>query len=298
MNSNTFKLGVVLVAVMAITACSSKFSKLQKTGTVDQKYKAAVGYYEAKDYYRAGLLFEEISPLLRGDSTAEKAQYLNAYCNFHQGLYQMSSFQFKSFYSTYANSPLAEEAYYMYAYSMFKDSPKYNLDQTSTLTAIDALQTFINTYPQSKYAEKSAQNLIDLRAKLELKAYERAKLYYKTSGTTIANFKSAVIAIDNFKRDFPDSPYNEELSYIQLVSEQELADNSIFKVQKERYQQAMTYYEKFVDTYPESKYKKDALKAYEKAQKGLEEVAKIQAEVDEINKKNKEKATESTVKMK
>ncbi|MFB0946492.1 MAG: outer membrane protein assembly factor BamD, partial [Spirosomataceae bacterium] len=42
-----------------IAGCSGKLAKLQKNGTVQEKYAAAINYYESKDYYRAGVLFEE-----------------------------------------------------------------------------------------------------------------------------------------------------------------------------------------------------------------------------------------------
>lgn len=268
-------------------ACHKEFTKLQKNGTTDQKYQAALKYYEEADYFRANLLFDEITSLLKGDSTAENAQFLNAYCNYYLGQYQLSSFNFKNFYATYANSPHAEEAFYMYAYSMFKDSPDYNLDQESTLTAIDALQNFINTYPNSTYAEKCSQNLKDLRQRLERKAYEKAMLYYKTSGTTIANYKAAVITIDNFKKDFPDSKYNEELAYTQIKSEFELAENSIFIRQNERYAKSIELYETFIDQYPNSLYLKELVKIYEEAQKDLAEVIKMEEEIEKAKKEAK-----------
>lgn len=277
---------VGLVATTSFS-CHREFTKLQKSGTVDQKYKAAIKYYNEADYYYAGLLFEEISPLLKGDSTAEKTQFYNAYCNYYQSQYQLSSYLFKNFYATYANSPFAEEAFYMYAYSMFKDSPAFNLDQTSTLTAIDALQTFINTFPNSKYADNCTQNLRDLRTKLEKKAYEKTKLYYKTSNVGypgLANYKAAVITIDNFRREFPDSPYNMELSYLQIISQYTLADNSIYSKQKERFEKALELYESFKDRHPTTQYDNELANVYGKAQKGLQKVL----ETEEMIKKAKE----------
>ncbi|UBM58863.1 outer membrane protein assembly factor BamD [Marinilongibacter aquaticus] len=276
------KLSLLLIALVSLTACHRSFIRLQKSGTTQEKYQAAIKYYNEADYYRANVLFDEIVPLLKGDSTAEKSQFYNAYCNFYLGQFQLASFYFKSFYSTYANSPFAEEAFYMYAYSMFKDSPAYNLDQENTLTAIDALQTFINTYPNSEYADNCTRDLIDLRKRLEKKAYEKAFLYYKTSGVTIANYRAAVIAIDNFKRDFPDSQYNEELNYVQVKSEFELAENSYFSKQEERYKKTLDFYEKFIDAYPESSYLKELGDIYEKAQKKLKDVIETQKKIDEL----------------
>jgi len=273
-----------LLGLTFLVSCNKQFAKLQKSGSLTEKYTAAIAYYEAEDYYRAGLLLEEIAPLLKGDSTAERAQFYHAYCQFFQRQFQLSSYQFKTFYATYNNSPLAEEAFYMYAFSLFKDAPDYNLDQSSTLTAIDALQTFINTYPDSKYAPVSTKNLQDLRERLEKKAYEKAMLYYKTNGVTIANFLAATVAIDNFERDFPDSKYLEEMSYTRLTSMYELAEVSIFKKQRERYMKAMEMFEKFRDKYPTSTYLKPAIKIYENAQKGLEKVAKIELEIEKEKK--------------
>ena len=276
-------------------ACNKEFAKLQKTGTTEAKYKAAIKYYNEADYFRANLLFDEIVPLLKGDSTAEKAQFYNAYCNFYQQQYQLSSYYFKTFYSTYANSPYAEEAFYMYAYSMFKDAPAYNLDQETTLTAIEALQTFLNTYPGSDYADNCTQNLKDLRERLERKAYEKAFLYYKTSGVTIANYKAAVITIDNFRRDFPDSKYNEELGYVQVKSQYELAENSFFRKQNERYTKTLELYEEFVDDYPESNYLKELVKIYDDTQQKLKEVVEQEEEIEKLRQESLEKKEEAVI---
>lgn len=280
-----------LVIVLAFSlfqlSCSKKFNQLQKKGTVDEKYKAAIDYYQKAEYYKAGVLLEEITPLLKGDSTSERAQFYNAYCNYYQSNFQMSSYLFKTFYSTYNNSEFAEEAYYMYAYSMFKDAPPHNLDQTNTLTAIDALQTFINTYPDSKYAKKCSQDLNDLRFRLELKAYEKAKLYFKTREPSFlgrSNYKATVVSVENFRKDFPDSKFNEELSYLQILAQQELSDVSYFIKQRERYNEAINLHEKFIDRYPNSKYLKELDKIYEKSLKGLEKVAKTEKEIEEAKK--------------
>ncbi|WP_188768587.1 outer membrane protein assembly factor BamD [Emticicia aquatilis] len=278
-------IALLFVSILMLSACSSKFMKLQKKGTTDEKYKAANDYYKKGDYYKAGILFEEIIPLLKGDSLAENAQFYNAYAQYQQKQYSMSAYLFKSFYATYANSPMAEEAFYMYANSMYKDSPNFNLDQSSTLTAIDALQTFINSFPESKYAESCNQNLKELRHRLEEKAYEKAKLYYKTSGVTIANFKAAVVAIDNFQKDFPDSEFIEELSFLKVQSQYDLAAVSFENKQRERYTDALKFYEDFIDKFPKSKYIKQAEKVYDGATKGLEKAVKYEQEVKELKAK-------------
>jgi outer membrane protein assembly factor BamD len=52
---------------------------------LQEKYAGAVNYYKKKDYYRAGILFEELIPLMRGQAESELTQFYYAYCQFYQG---------------------------------------------------------------------------------------------------------------------------------------------------------------------------------------------------------------------
>ncbi len=274
MKKQIFIYSTLIITVLGLGSCG-KFAQLQKNATVDQKYDAAVEYYKKADYYHAGTLFEEIMPLLKGADKAEMSQFYNAYCNYHQKMYSMSQYLFKNFYETYQRSDYAQEAYYMHAYSLYKDSPNFNLDQGSTLTAIAALQDFVNTYPDSPFREEGTKLILELREKLEKKAYEKVKLYHKTSEANIMNYRSAVVAANNFQKDFPNSKYSEELSYLRVDAQYNLAILSFKDKQKERFQDAVKYYLALVDKYPESKYISKVEKFYDRSQK---EVANILAE--------------------
>lgn len=281
-------LGKVLLSVWVVFVLGScsPFSKLQKNGTDAEKYKGAVEYYKKEDWYRAGVLFEELIPVLKGSTESEMAQFYYAYTQFHQQQYLLSSTLFKKFYETFARSDYAQEAMYMYAYSLYKDAPQFNLDQSNTLTATAALQDFVNAYPDSKYRDDCTRMIMELREKLERKAYEKAKLYYKTSGFNIASYKSSVIAINNFQREFPDSKYNEELAFLKVDAEFSLAQNSLETKQKERYQEAISYHQEFIDKYPNSRFVKQSEKMYETSQKELERLTKLEQEREKEKQNN------------
>ncbi len=277
----------LLFSLVLLTSCS-KFSKLQKNGTQQEKYDAALDYYKKGEYYKAGLLFEELIPLLKGGTEAELAEFYNAYCQYHQGIYSMSQYLFKKFYDTYARSEYAQEAFYMHAFSLYKDSPPSSLDQSNTMTAISSLQDFINLYPDSPFRDECTRYIMELRNKLELKAYEKAKLYYKISDFQFQSLKSSVIAIENFQKDFPDSRYNEELAYLKVDAQYSLAKSSLATKQRERYQEVITFYETFIDKFPKSSYGRDAEKLYGESRKELERI--VQQE-NELQKKRDERAT-------
>lgn len=273
---------LLAVGIVCLLGSCSPFSKLQKSGSDDEKYKAAVQYYKKGDWYRAGLLFEELIPVLKGSNESEMAQFYYAYTQYHQQQYLLGATLFKKFYETFARSDYAQEAMYMYAYSLYKDTPLFNLDQSNTLTATSALQDFVNAYPDSPYRDECTKLILGLRQKLERKAYEKAKLYYKTSGFNIASYKSSVISINNFQKEFPDSKYNEELAFLKVDAEFSLAQNSLESKQKERYQEAINYYQAFVDKYPNSQYLKQAERMYETSQKEIDRLVKLEQEREKL----------------
>jgi outer membrane protein assembly factor BamD len=284
---------VGFVALLGLSSCG-KFEKFRKSASLPVKYKAAVDYYKKKDFDKAGILFDEILPLMKGDSTQEMATYYQANCDFNLGNYTVANAHFKKFYEVFSRSEYAEEAIYMSAFSLYKDSPNFNLDQTGTLSAINELQSYLNNYPDSKFKVECSNMIKELRRKLERKAYEKAKLYHKTSPFNIASLKSSVIEITNFQRDFPDSDYSEEMAYLKVMSQFDLANSTIESKQKERYSDASKYYLELVDKYPKSNYLKDAEKMFEKSNLAVERIAKLEAEQKALLEKEKSNTTKLT----
>ena len=259
-------LGIVLLS----SASCSKFRKIQKSDDWKVKYDAAVNYYERGgrgDYYKAAVLFEEVLPLIRGSKEAEKAQFYYAYAHYYQQQYILSAHYFKTFYETYSRSEQAQEAMYMHAYSLYLTSPVIDLDQTSTHEAIQAMQTFLNRYPNSQYLDDGTKIIDQLRAKLEAKAFENAKLYQK-----LGRYKAALVAYDNFENDFPGSEKTEEVKFLKVLVQYQYAKESTLRKQEERFNATIDYYRDFIDNYPESQYAKEAEQMYVSSLSSLEKL--------------------------
>lgn len=261
-----FSLAFLLAASLFFLSCS-KFTRLQKRGTLEQKYEAANKYFNEGKFYKASLLYEEIIPLMRGTSQAEKAQFYYAYCQYNIGNLVLAAYYFKQFYTTYPRSVHAQEAKYMLAETLRMDSPEYYLDQENTVKAINAYQEFINAYPNSDKLAEANRYIDELRDKLEYKDYKNARLYAKTY-----KYESALVAFGNFSKNWPDSELNEEIKYLQVLSAYEFAKNSVKLKQRERYFQVVDYYNKFLDRYPQSPYLKEAETLFKNTKKALEEI--------------------------
>ncbi len=251
----------LLVSTLVLGSCASSYQRLLKSPDVNKKYEAAVQYYEKGDFFRAGTLLEDLVPLLRGRPEAEKAQFYFANTNYKQRNYVLSAFYFKQFTDTYPNSEYAEEASFLNAKSLFLDSPGFELDQTNTVSALESIQDFLNRYSESKFRPETESMAQELQKKLENKAFESAKLYYQ-----LRYNQAAVVALANFQQDYPASAFAEQAAFLRLSAQYAWAQESVESKQRERFLEAVSFYQQFLDAFPGSKNLKVAQDMYDVSQ--------------------------------
>jgi outer membrane protein assembly factor BamD len=265
------RLHIIIIGLIIVFLASCKgFNYIQKKGTPEEKYEAAMQYYEKGDYYHAIQLFDELIVLYRGTEKIERIYYYYAQSYYKEKDYILASYHFKYFAKTFPRSPFAEESLYMSAYCKYLDSPKFSLDQTSTRAAIRDMQMFINMYPNSPKVDEANKVIDELRLKLAKKDFYAAKNYLKTE-----YFKAAIYALNQHIKDYPSSPYKEECSYLIIKANYTYASKSIFMKQEERYKNAITAYNDYMAKYPDGKYRKEADKLLHSVKKGLARIERI-----------------------
>jgi outer membrane protein assembly factor BamD len=279
---------ITLFAMVAASACNMELRRIEKSKDFAKKLTYADKLYKKKKYTQAQMLYEELFPVYKGTDKFEPIYYKYAYCSYYVKDYVQAAFHFKNYLYAFPNSPHATEVDYMQAYCYYKQSPKVSLDQTNTVKAISAMQTYINNYPTSdKVAE--ANLVIELcRRKLEQKEYNSAELYFN-----LGYYKSAAIAFKNLMRNYPDSDKSDGYKYMAIKAYYQYAKNSILEKQKERYEDVVTEYMDFADHYPSSKMKTDAERYYAMAKDNIKtldsQTAKIEKERARRAKAEKEK---------
>jgi outer membrane protein assembly factor BamD len=223
-------------------------------GTMEERYKLAVKKYEAKQYGKALRLFEIVTPSYRGKPQMERIQYMVAQSNFNERNYTLSGYYFDRFTKNYPKSSKKEEAAYLSAYSYTLASPRHSLDQTDTNKALASFQAFINDYPNSDRQEEANNHYRDLRFKLEKKAFEIGKTYYRTAITDFRNYESAIVVFDNLISDFLGTRLKEEALYYRFKAYHDLALVSSDKSKPERINNAIAAYDKLKRNYPKSEF--------------------------------------------
>ena len=238
---------ILFALIMVLASCKSQFEEVRTSNDPNKILAAANEYYEKEDYLKAQTLYELVIPFYRGKTEAEELFYKYAYTYYKQDQFILAAHYFNSFTKTFYNSPLKEEMAYMSAYSNYLMSPSYKLDQKPSTDAINELQSFINTYPNSPRVEECNALIDEMRLKLETKAFETGKLYFQ-----LEDYNSAVRAMENMLKDFPESKRAEEVRFLIAKGSYNLAKNSIYEKTKERLEETIEKSEKFLTKYPDS----------------------------------------------
>lgn len=237
-------------------ASCGPFSKLEKSTNWEELYNGANKYYQEGEYSKAIILYEKVLPVIKGSEKAELAEYNYANCHFKTKRYIESAGYFNTFYRTFNRSPLAEEALFMHAYSLYLDAPDFNLDQQSSQEAVAAIQQFVTRFPASASYERAMEMLGDLEYRFEEKAYNEAQMYYRLKDGLFPGdfYRACIINFQNFTKDYPESKHNEELSYKLVEVGYGYAKNSAFDKKEERLNEAVKFASTFYRKYPTSAY--------------------------------------------
>ncbi len=231
-----------------LVACKSSYEKIRTSGDNQLILKAANKLYYEKEYFKASTLYDAIFSNFRGTQEAEDIYFNNAYCNYYLGNFETANYMFGNYANTFYNSNKKEESEFMAAYSIYKTSPDYKLDQKSTIKAIDLFQNFANLHPESPKVKECNKLIDELRAKLELKAFEQGKLYYN-----LKHYQAAISTLDNLLNEFPDTKNEKEIRLLMVRSAYEWAVNSIFEKQKDRFLKTIELSDIFLNKFPRDK---------------------------------------------
>ena len=247
--------------------CKSEFEKIRGSGDSEKIYAKANEYYEQEEYLRAQTLFELIIPAYRGKPELEKIYYNYADTYYKLDKYIMASYYFKNFASTFPNSAQREDADFMAAYSNYMMSPGYKLEQTYTVKAIDEMQLFANTYPNSPRLKECNRLIDEMRLKLEKKALEEGILYFN-----LRQYQAATTTLENLLKDFPETNNAEQIRYYIAKANYLLAENSIFEKQEERYKKTVAYSKDYLDKFKGSNNYDEVKSFYNNAVKKLKSI--------------------------
>ena len=253
-----------LVALVALQACKSEYQALLESYDEDAKYAAAFDYFNQGKYSRAAQLFESLSLSTQGMDRDDTIRYYWGLSNYRYKDYYTAETNFKEFIDRFPRSPFAENATYLRIDCLYKQTLRYELDQSSSVGCISAIGEYLTNFPETEHLDSCRDMLDDLSERMDKKAYEAAKLYYK-----MEDYLAARVAFKNVLKDDAENRFREEILYYTAKSSYKYAQMSVPDKQRERYLTFVDDYLNFVGEYDESVYRREMDVLYRRAQKAL-----------------------------
>ena len=237
------------ISILIFISSCSEYQKALNSDEVSVKFNLGTELYDAEKYSKASRLFAQILPQYRGKPQAQKLTYMQAMCFYNTKDYNSSSYQMERFVNSYPDSEKVEEMAFLGAKSYYLMSPIFSKDSEDTKIAIDKLQEFINAFPESEFNDDANKLIFELDYRLELKEFNIALQY-----NVLTDYQAAIKSFENFLIDFPGSDLREKALYYRFDSAYKLAINSVVWRQKERIENAVSYFNSFKNTYNDSEF--------------------------------------------
>jgi len=264
-----------LFALSVVVSCVSQQERAMRSADKNYILKAANENFAKKKWKNALALYDRLTNLVAGTDDFPNVGFNTAYANYYDKSYKLAGHQFKNFAVSFPKDPRAEEAAYMSALCYYEGSMDYNLDQSSTELAINELQDFLNNYPNSERSKNINTLIEELSYKLEFKAYENARQYFK-----MGDYKSANVAFENVLEDFPSTKLRPKIYDLIMKSRYELAAKSVYDLKEERIESAISFTKQVEKDLPNTEYAKTALDLRQKLERDKKDFAVVKKETE------------------
>lgn len=241
-NVPAVRLLTVILPAIVLLACAS--SDIVQNLTAEDRFALGKKKFDDGDYLEAINDFNVIKLQFPGSSVADDAQFYLGECHYNQDDFLIASEEFQTLKRSMPASPLVPMAQYKTALCFYNLSPPSSLDQRHTTRAIDEFQTFIEYYPTHELVHDAESKIVELNNRLARKLYDSGVLYLK-----MEYYKASTIYFNSVIDRYHDTQFAEP-AYIGKAR----ALNA-----RKKYAEANEELEKFLQKFPNSSLKDDAL---------------------------------------
>lgn len=153
-------LSIAMIA-LSLTACNTvdpaevKQKEIEEM-PVETLYNRAAAALDGGNYFEARDLFEEVERLHPYSKWASNAQLMAAYASYSAQQYEDAYIALDRFIELHPGHKDVDYAYYLKAISFYEQISDVRRDQAMTKDALNAFDTLINRFPDSKYVRDAA----------------------------------------------------------------------------------------------------------------------------------------------
>jgi outer membrane protein assembly factor BamD len=190
---------LALTGTLLLGACGTRRGPAVAP-TADELYRRGVEAYEAGRHARAA---EHLSAFVLshlGDPRVPEAQYLLGRAHMARREFISAVGEFHRLVNDYPTHARGQDARYRMCESYYRLSPRPQLDQEYTRTAILHCEAFATYYPQTAEAGQARTWVAELNDRLARKVYDNGVFYFRRRA-----FDAAVIYFNETVENYPQS---------------------------------------------------------------------------------------------
>lgn len=261
------RISCLFLVLFIISSCKNQ-ALIRPGDSLQTAYKKAMQLYQNEKYSESAEAFQTVLEIGRGTDYGQQAQFYLAESYFHNERYLLAASEYERYISLYPQSDKRQQAQFKEAYCYYKLSPRYKLDQKYAHKAIEKFRLYNSRYPNSEQTAKANNLIIELREKLAKKLYYAADLYMRTD-----RYEAAIIYYDLTINNYPETIWAQRALVDEINAYNTYASRSVQGKRQQRYKKAIETYEKFVQLFPEGKYRSQAEKYVDEARTALADIS-------------------------
>jgi len=187
------------IVLLACLGCASapQFANMD----ADRLYQYAMDKLADRKWDDAARALDQFVFQFPTDDRYQEARYRTGEAHFGKGEYLIAASEFARLASDFPAGQWAERSRFEVCDSYYRLSPKPQLDQEYTRTAIDQCGVLLAYYPASEHADTVRIMITTLQNRLATKELEAGQHYYKRGA-----YDSAILYFDKVLADYPSSP--------------------------------------------------------------------------------------------
>ena len=231
---------------LILVSCSN-YNEIIKGDDYVKKFELANQLFDNEEFLKSIVLYEQIYQHSPKSGEGELAYYRLGTSYYKSEDYYMAGYYFSSYIQRFPYSVKNEELMFLAAMCKVKNSPEISLDQSETEDAINAIQIFVDTYPNTSLMDSSNRIIDRLRQKIETKEFNHVMLYAQTE-----RYRAAVAAAEIFLEKYPASIHAEEVFSAMVLNSYYLTVNSVESKKSARIDETIERMRKFEADFPDS----------------------------------------------
>ncbi len=168
---------ILAFAALLAASCGGPYTP-KKMNLATDKIALADRLFDKGSFGSAAGEYKDFLATFAGDERSDYAQYRLAESYRLDEEYAIAEVEYRILINDYGYSDWVDDAFYLEGVCAFRETPRFERDQTKSYQALDRLNRFIQMFPSSSRLEEARATIGEIHEKLAHKDFTAAKLYF------------------------------------------------------------------------------------------------------------------------